>query len=108
MTATTPPNEVSVDELKKHVERLHHCRARFRKVVPVEERFQGQLVWDGHVHVFDLDGHTEAKACFAWSSPIEGSSNRRFYAVLQLLPISSAADAVRAAILADWKRSSGK
>ena len=35
------------------------------------------------VHVFDLAGHPTATRAYAWSSPIEGSTKRRFVAVLQ-------------------------
>jgi hypothetical protein len=41
---------------------------------------------------------------YAWSS-IEGSDKHRFYAVLHVPPISSPADAVRAAIVADYRGS---
>lgn len=39
----------------------------------------------------------------AWSSPIEGSARRRFFAVLHLGGIRSPQDAVRAAIVAEHK-----
>jgi hypothetical protein len=49
--------------------------------------------------VFDLAGRPIATRAYAWSSPTEGSIKRRFYAVLlHVPPISSPADAVRAAI----------
>jgi hypothetical protein len=63
-------------------------------VVAVREAFEGQLVWEGVVHVFELKGHPTATSAYAWSSPIEGSTKRRFYAVLHVPPISSPADAV--------------
>ena len=69
----------------------------------VSEAFLGAAVWDGVVHVFDLSGHPTATRAYAWSSPIEGSTKRRFYAVLHVPPISSPADAVRAAIVADYR-----
>jgi hypothetical protein len=52
------------------------------------------------VHVFDLEGHPKATRAYAWSSPVEGSDKRRFYAVLHLGGIRSPLDAVRAAIVA--------
>jgi hypothetical protein len=66
--------------------------------------FQGGPVWEGVVHVFALQGHHEADLRYAWSTPIEGSSRRRFYAVLSMPPINSAADTVRAAFVADEKK----
>jgi len=38
-----------------------------------------------------------------WSSPIEGSTKRRYYAVLHVPPIDSPEKAVRAAIVQDYK-----
>jgi hypothetical protein len=93
--------EVSADDLRSVVEAQHGCPAQLVEAVAVSESFLGQLVWEGVVHVFALQGHRSAEHCYAWSSPVEGSSRRRFYAVLGMPPINSAADAVRAAIVAD-------
>ena len=73
----------------------------FVDAVPVKEAFQGRTVWEGVVHVFDLEDHPKATRAYAWSSPIEGSDKRRFYAVLHLGGIRSPLDAVRAAIVAE-------
>jgi hypothetical protein len=93
----------SIDTLKDCIWRLHGCVGRFAHVAEVSETFQGLPAWQGVVHVFDLEGHPTATRAYAWSSPIEGSDKRRFYAVLHVPPVSSAADAVRAAIVADYK-----
>jgi hypothetical protein len=90
-------------QLKEAVERMHGGSARFAQSVTVCEKFQGKMAWQGLVHVFDLEDHPTTTRAYAWSSPIEGSTKRRFYAVLHLPPISSPADAVRAAIVADHK-----
>jgi hypothetical protein len=34
------------------------------------------------VHSFTINGHPQANQAYAWSSSIEGSDNRRFFAVL--------------------------
>ncbi len=86
------------EQLKQAVEGLHGCRATSRKAIHVHEVFKGQTVWEGEVHIFDLDGHSTASCCYAWSAPVEGSDKRRFYAVLHDGPVKSAADAVRASI----------
>lgn len=57
----------------------------------------------GTVHIFDLEGHPKATRAYAWSSPIEGSDKRRFYAVLHLGGKRLPLDAVRAAIVAEQK-----
>lgn len=95
--------EVSTDQLQAAVEGMHHCRAHLTQSVPVAEAFNGQSVWDGVVHVFDLEGHPTASRAYAWSSPVEGSDRRKFFAVLHVPPIVSPVDAVRAAIVADHK-----
>ena len=91
-------------ELAKSIEAQHGGHATLAQTVPVNERFNGQAVWEGVVHVFDLEGHPKATRAFAWSSPIDGSDKRRFFAVLQLGAIQSPLDAVRAAIVAENRR----
>lgn len=88
-------------QLQSVVESLHSCRAILAQTVPVSETFHNRPVWDGVVHVFDLEGHPKATRAYAWSSPIEGSEKRRFYAVLGMGAIKSPVDAVRAAIVAE-------
>lgn len=92
--------EVSIDQLRTAVERMHDCKATFRFASPVKETFKGATVWEGTVHAFDVD-HDKTYRCYAWSSPIEGSERRKFYAVLAIPPVVTATDAVRAAIVAD-------
>ncbi|MBV9829531.1 MAG: hypothetical protein JO001_28250 [Alphaproteobacteria bacterium] len=67
----------------------------------MRETFQGEVVWEGVVHVFDLVEHPTATRAYAWSSPIEGSEKRRFFAVLHIDRINSPIEAVRAAIVAE-------
>ena len=50
-----------------------------------------------------IGGHAKATRAYAWSSPIEGSDKRRFFAVLHVPPITSPVEAVRAAIVAEHK-----
>ena len=95
--------EVSPDQLQHAIESHHDCVARLARVERVSESSGGQLVWDGVVHVFDLEGHPTASRAYAWSSPIEGSDKRRFIAVLHIPPITSPVEAVRAAIVAEHK-----
>jgi hypothetical protein len=95
--------EVSVDQLIEAIEGLHGGKARLAQSVSVREQSGDMVVWEGIVHVFDLEAHPSASRAYAWSSPIEGSDKRRFYAVLHVPPVSSPADAVRAAIVHDHK-----
>ena len=100
--------EVGADELRQAVERLHDCRARLSEVVRVTEAFQGAPAWDGVVHVFWVSDHPSATTCFAWSSPVENSDRRRFYAVLKQPPVATANDAVRASIITDYRATISK
>lgn len=93
----------NLTQLHDAIETQHSCRARFVQTVPIHEVFQGQTVWDGVVHVFDVGGHPEAARAYAWSSPIRGTDRRRFFAVLQLGAIKTPLDAVRAAIVAEHR-----
>lgn len=91
--------EVETKQLKYAVESQHGGTATLAQSVPIKETFEGQTVWEGVVHVFDLAGHPKATRAYAWSSPVEGSAKRRFFAVLHLGPVIGPVEAVRAAIL---------
>ena len=80
---------------------MHGGTATFAQAVPVRETFEGATVWEGVVHVFDVARHPTATRAYAWSSPIEGSTRRRFFAVLHTERINSPPEAVRAAIVAE-------
>ena len=95
--------EVDSDQLGAAVEGQHGGTATFIQAVPVDERHEGETVWQGTVHIFDLVGNPTATRAYAWSSPIEGSNKRRFFAVLHMGGIKSPRDAVRAAIVAEAK-----
>jgi len=55
------------------------------------------------VEVFDLQGHPTAKRCDAWSHAIDDSKKKRFFAALHQGPGKSAQDAVKAAIVQEYK-----
>jgi hypothetical protein len=95
--------EVNYSELKHAVESQHCCTATLIQLVPVKESLDGKKVWQGIVHVFKLNGHPRAQQAYAWSSPIEGSEKRRFFAVLHEPPITSPLDAVRAFIMVEHR-----
>ena len=93
--------EVSSNKLRKAVESQHGGSATLVTKLPIKETFEGKTVWEGVVHIFNLEGNANATRPYAWSSPIEGSPKRRFCAVLHLGGIRSPLDAVRAAIVAE-------
>ena len=92
-----------IPDLRRAVEQMHDCQATFLEKAVVNELFQGQPVWQGIIHIFELTGHPTATRCYAWSSPIGESEKRRFFAVLHIPPSTSAQDAVRAAIVQEYR-----
>ena len=90
-------------ELARSVEGQHGGRATHIQSVPVRETFGGAIVWEGVVHVFDLEDNPNATCAYACSSPVEGTDRRRFFAVLHMEAIKSPVDAVRAAIVAEHR-----
>jgi hypothetical protein len=96
--------EVSADQLKQAVESQHGGTARLVAIERVKEVFDGRTAWDGVVHVFSLNGHPRATRAYAWSSPVEGSERRRFFAVLHRGGIRSSLDAVQAATVAERRK----
>jgi hypothetical protein len=95
--------DVGSADLKRAVESQHGGTATLAQSVPVKETHAGAVVWEGVVHVFDLAGHPTASRAYPWSSPIEGSDKRRFFAVLHQGRIKSPVDAVRAAIVQEHR-----
>ena len=93
----------SPDEAQRAVESLHSCRATLVRSVPVRERFRNKAAWAGMVHIFDIEGHQHATRAYAWSSPVEGSDTRQISAVLHTGLIRSPVDAIRAALVAEYR-----
>jgi hypothetical protein len=91
------------NQLQKAIEAQHGCKATWVQTEHVTETFAGKTVWDGDVYVFQVHGHPKAHKAYAWSSPIEGSDKRRLFAVLHLPPVTSPIEAVRAAIVAEYR-----
>ncbi len=61
-------------------------------------------VWEGIVEVFELKGHETAHRAYAWAHDTDDPEHpRRHVTVLHLHPIRSAQDAVRAAIVQEFK-----
>lgn len=91
-----------IAELQGAILKLHGARAEHVESVPVREMFQGQVVWDGTVEVFDLTGHATASRAYAWSHEAD-SGGRRFVAVLHAPPVDTPLRAVRAALVAEHR-----
>jgi len=94
---------IDKNDLKRAVEQLHRCKASFIEDIVVIEKFGDKTVWSGNVSVFKIEGNEKATVCYAWSSPIEGSTKRKYYAVLKVPPIDSPEKAVRVSIVQNRK-----
>lgn len=71
----------------------HGADSHLERRERVRETFEGETVWEGEVLVFELEGHPEARWCYAWE--VDGE----VVCVLGVPPVESAVDAVRAAIM---------
>jgi hypothetical protein len=93
-----------VEELRDVIRRLHGADATYVESVPVKETLDGKAVWDGTVEVFDLKGHPTAFRAYAWAHETDDSASpRRYVTVLHEHPIRSARDAVKAAIVQEFR-----
>jgi hypothetical protein len=93
-----------IEELKVVIRRLHGAEATHIESVPVKETFKGQTVWEGIVEVFELTGHATAHRAYAWVNDTDDPERPRHHVtVLHLHPIKSAQDAVRAAIVQEFR-----
>jgi hypothetical protein len=91
-------------DLEDAIRRLHGAQPTHRESVPVKETFRGETVWEGIVEVFDLVGHPKASRAYAWTNETDDPANPKHHVtVLHLGPIKSAVDAVRAAIVQEYR-----
>ncbi|HEV2387992.1 MAG TPA: hypothetical protein VGS20_12140 [Candidatus Acidoferrales bacterium] len=93
-----------IEELRDVIRRLHGVESRHIESVSVKEAFQGKTVWEGIVYVFELVGHPKASRVYAWTHETDDQKQaRRHVTVLHVAPITSAALAVRAAIMQEFR-----
>jgi hypothetical protein len=86
-----------IESLRKAFKELHNCDARHVETIPVIERFQDKIVWEGEVEVFDLIGHPRASTGYAWAKGNET------VCMLELPPVVSPETAVQAAVAGKLK-----
>lgn len=92
--------EANTDQFKRVIESQHSGIATFAQSVRVLANKNAGTDWDGIVHIFDLKDHPKAKKAYAWSSPVAGSAQSRFFAVLHMGRINGPLEAVKAAAAA--------
>jgi hypothetical protein len=90
-----------IDELREAVERTYGGTVTYVQSVPVREEFKGKIIWESAVAIFDLADHATATRAYAFT--IENDAGKRIVTVLHQPPVDSPQDAVRAAIVADYR-----
>jgi len=91
-----------IAELQDVIRKLHGVESRHIESVAVKEIFHGKTVWEGVVEVFELIGHPKASRVYAWAHDGKRPSESSV-AVLHGGPITSAATAVRAALVQEFR-----
>jgi len=84
------------------IRHLHNVDATWIESVPVREEHDGKVVWEGEVHVFAVE-HPKATRIYAWSHESGPGGKRRFHAVLGAHPVGSAEQAVRVAVIGEFR-----
>lgn len=98
-----------LEELRDVIRRVHGVESEHLESVSVKEIFQGRTVWEGIVEVFELKGHETAHRVYAWAHDTDDPDHpRRHVTVLHLHPIKSAQDAVRAAIVQEYRENNAE
>ena len=87
-----------VEKLAEVIRDLHNVGARHLGNATVRETFRERVVWDGVVEIFEVMGHATATQAFAWSYETD-DGGRRYVAVLNIPPVTSPVEAVRASIV---------
>lgn len=62
-----------------------------------ETTLDGETVWEGHVEVFRISGHSQAKTCYAWQHAV-GKGKVKIFVVLENQFVDSPSRAVQAAL----------
>lgn len=94
----------NIEELQHVIRNLHGAESTHHASVPIKEVWDGQTVWEGTVEVFRLHGHPETDTAYAWSHETDDPENpKRHVTVLHLHPALSPLDAVRVAIVQEFR-----
>ena len=85
-----------IESLRRLVEGAYNCKARHSSSTPVRDPFNGEVVWEGVVETFDLEGYATASRCYAF--PLVHDDKPEIKTVLAFPSVDSPIAAVRAAI----------
>lgn len=86
-----------LDNLSKAIAVMHECRCIHFGSEEIEEKHDGETVWQGQVEIFQLEGHPDTNVAYGWGWT-DDEDEIQFIGVLNVPPIESASDAVQAAI----------
>ena len=101
MSSAPTPDPAGIPALQDAIRHMHGVESRFIEWQVVSDTFQGKIVFERTVGIFEVIAHPATTRAYAWSDPATLSSKaRRFFAVLQLPPFLSALSAVRGSIVA--------
>lgn len=93
-----------LEELRDVIRRVHGVESEHMSTVPVKEVFNGKTVWNGFVEMFELKGHPLAQFVYAWGHDTDDPEHpRRHVTVLRMGRIETPLDAVRAAIVQEFR-----
>ena len=91
-----------IETLQAAIQKAYGREAKHVDSVPVREMFQGKIVWDGVVEVFDLSQHSLAKRAYAWGHAVLDTGNEvRVVTILGMSPVDSPSKAVQVSLLND-------
>jgi len=86
-----------IEELSKAIAAMHECRCEHFGTEHVREEHKGELVWEGDVEVFQLEGHPDANIAYGWGWEAD-AGGIDYIGILRHPPVESCGDAVRAAL----------
>lgn len=87
-----------INNLSEAIQAIHECRCSHFGTEHIREEHEGQLVWEGDVEIFQLEGHPDAKIAYGWGWD-DGNGGVDYIGILKVAPIETAHDALKAAII---------
>ena len=92
-----------IPRLQETICRLTGCSSRYIETTSVAEcfhGFQGEVLWQRDVALFEIEGHPKAARVYAWANQNTGHEDARHVIVLEIAPVNSARTAIAAAMAA--------
>jgi hypothetical protein len=89
-----------IPRLQEAICRLIGCTSKYVETTSVAEcfhGFQGEVLWQRDVALFEIEGHPKAARVYAWANQNNG---HRHVIVLEIPPVNSARTAIAAAMAA--------